>query len=46
MVKEKAMCKVRKLREGDVQLNRILCRPGVPRKAEDKRSSPPQAALV
>ena len=26
--------------------NRILCRPGVPRKAEDKRSSPPQAALV
>ena len=35
-------------REGDVQqqLNRILCRPGLPRKAEDKRSSPTQAALV
>ena len=26
--------------------NRIPCRPGVPRKAEDKTSSPPQAALV
>ena len=30
-----------------VQLNRILCRPGcLPRKAEDKRSSSPPAALV